>query len=207
MDCGCASRSLFQNPYNRRYPERGAVAVCFSTPLRISRAKLKRKRPEAWSDVRGKENKPSNRSIEMGASSNICTAWDPRVNGAIQLQRIRLWRRQAMIYDRRRLYLEFLDRLNSEHRRSACILLGSVSVPTRSFYERGLTSVAKKPRRRPSGAINRMPWQGWVGFRQLPISENLARKLIDQDILVSAVIQEPGCKRGRRLISTESFDR
>ena len=66
-------------------------------------------------------------------------------------------------------------------------------------------SVAKV-RRRPSGAINRMPWDKWVGFRQLPISENTARKLIDQGLILSAIISEPGAKRGRRLISTESLD-
>jgi hypothetical protein len=67
-------------------------------------------------------------------------------------------------------------------------------------------SVAKV-RRRPSGAISRVPWQGWVRFRQLPFSENKARELIDQGVLVTAIIQEPGCKRGVRLIETASLDR
>lgn len=68
------------------------------------------------------------------------------------------------------------------------------------------TSVAKK-RKRPSGAINRLPWQGWVRFRQLPFSENKARELIDQGVLVTAIIQEPGSRRGVRLIETASLDR
>lgn len=67
-------------------------------------------------------------------------------------------------------------------------------------------SVAKK-RRRPSGAINRLPWQGWVRFRQLPFSENKARELIDQGVLVTALVQEPGSKRGIRLIEAASLDR
>jgi len=67
-------------------------------------------------------------------------------------------------------------------------------------------SVAKV-RRRPSGAINRLPWQGWVRFRQLPFSENKARELIDQGVLVTALIQEPGSRRGVRLIETASLDR
>jgi len=46
----------------------------------------------------------------------------------------------------------------------------------------------------------------WVGFRQLPISETRARELIAKGILESAVIQKPGAKRGRRLVSTASFD-
>jgi len=66
---------------------------------------------------------------------------------------------------------------------------------------------AAKVRRRPSGAINRLPWQGWVRFRQLPFSENKARELIDRGILVTAMIQEPGCRRGVRLIETASLDR
>lgn len=69
-------------------------------------------------------------------------------------------------------------------------------------------SLAKKARRRrPSNAINRLPWQGWIRFRQLPFSENKARDLIDQGILVTAIIQEPGSKRGVRLIETASLDR
>ena len=68
-------------------------------------------------------------------------------------------------------------------------------------------SVPKKARRRPSGQINRLPWPEWLRFRHLPISENLARDLIDQGILVSALIQKPGSRRGVRLIQAESLDR
>jgi hypothetical protein len=64
-----------------------------------------------------------------------------------------------------------------------------------------------KVRRRPSGAINRLPWQGWVRFRQLPFSENKARELIDAGVLVTAIIQDPGSRRGVRLIETASLDR
>jgi hypothetical protein len=67
------------------------------------------------------------------------------------------------------------------------------------------TSVAKK-RQRPSGAINRMPGQGWIRFRQAPFSENFTRKMIDAGIFVSALVCEPGSKRGIRLIQTESID-
>lgn len=65
----------------------------------------------------------------------------------------------------------------------------------------------KRPRRRPSNAIDRSPWRGWVRFRQLPFGETKARDLIARGILISALIQEPGAKRGVRLIETASLDR
>ena len=69
-----------------------------------------------------------------------------------------------------------------------------------------LSSPSAKKRGRPSNAIDRRPWTGWVGFRQLPIGETLVRELIDEGILESALIQRPGAKRGRRLVSTASLD-
>jgi hypothetical protein len=66
---------------------------------------------------------------------------------------------------------------------------------------------ASKVRNRSSGAINRLPWQGWIRYRQLPFGKTLARTLIDRGILVSAIIQEPGSKRGVRLIEAASLDR
>jgi hypothetical protein len=68
-------------------------------------------------------------------------------------------------------------------------------------------SVVSKKRKRPSGAINRAPWQGWIRFRQAPFSENFTRKMIDAGVFVSALVCEPGNRRGIRLIQAESIDR
>jgi hypothetical protein len=64
----------------------------------------------------------------------------------------------------------------------------------------------KKKRKRPSGVMNRQVWQGWLRFRQLPFSETFSRKMIDKGIFVSAVINEPGKRRGVRLIQSQSID-
>lgn len=85
-------------------------------------------------------------------------------------------------------------------------LVFSIGILVNSRMPKSSLSIAKV-RRRPSGAINRLPWQGWVRFRQLPFSENKARELIDQGVLVTEIIQEPGSKRGVRLIETASLDR
>jgi hypothetical protein len=52
-----------------------------------------------------------------------------------------------------------------------------------------------------------MPWQGWIRFRQAPFSENFTRKMIDAGVFVSALVCEPGSRRGIRLIQAESIDR
>jgi hypothetical protein len=67
-------------------------------------------------------------------------------------------------------------------------------------------SLSKK-RNRPSGAINREPWQGWIRFRQAPFSENFTRKMIDAGVFVSALVCKPGSRRGVRLIEAASIDR
>ena len=69
------------------------------------------------------------------------------------------------------------------------------------------TSTKKPKRKRPSGAINRAPWQGWIRFRQAPFSEGFTRKMIDAGIFVSALVQEGGSRRGVRLIEVASIDR
>jgi hypothetical protein len=66
---------------------------------------------------------------------------------------------------------------------------------------------APKIRKRRRYSINRDPWKNWIRYDQLPIGKTLARELIKHEILVSALIQAPGSRRGVRLIEAASLDR
>jgi hypothetical protein len=66
---------------------------------------------------------------------------------------------------------------------------------------------AKKVRKRPSGAINREVWKGWLRLRQVPFSEGFTRKKIDEGVFRSALVCEPGGRRGVRLVEAASIDR
>jgi hypothetical protein len=62
----------------------------------------------------------------------------------------------------------------------------------------------RKPRGKSRNVISRLT--GYVPINQLPIGETLARKLIDEGILLSIVVGSPGSRRGSRLVSLESWE-
>jgi hypothetical protein len=68
------------------------------------------------------------------------------------------------------------------------------------------TQSISKPRKRRIKGRRNSPLSGFLGLDELPIGETLARKLIDLDILQSIIVGAPGSKRGRRLVSLESWE-
>ncbi len=68
------------------------------------------------------------------------------------------------------------------------------------------TQSISKPRKKRIKGRRNSPLSGYLGLDELPIGETLTRKLIYLGILRSIIVCAPGSKRGRRLISLESWE-